>query len=108
MRNLFGLCISRVELAALELSQVRTNLLKLLLAAAVGLFMALFAFAYWTALIVYLSWDALGWKILLILAAVFSVATIAVGRYVSRILRDGKLSIPATLAELGRDRDALL
>lgn len=108
MRNLFGLFVSRVELAALELSQVRTNLLKLLLAAAVGLFMALFAVAYWTALIVYLSWDALGWKILLILAAVFTVATIAVARYVGRILTDGKLSIPATLAELGRDRDALL
>ena len=107
-RNLFGLIVSRLELAALELSEVRSNLLKLLLVSAIGIFTAIFAFAYWTVLIVYLSWDALGWKILLILAAVFTTATIAIVMYVRGLLADGKLSIPETLAELGRDRDALL
>ena len=107
-RNLFGLIVNRVELAALELSAVRTNLLKLLLVAALGIFTALFAIAYWTVLVVYLSWDALGWKILLIMAALFSVATVAMVLYARSLVADGKLSMPATLAELSRDRDALL
>ena len=108
VRNLFGLIVNRVELAALELSAVRTNLLKLLLVAALGIFTALFAIAYWSVLVVYLSWDTLGWKILLIMAGVFSVATVAIGLYARSLLAQGKLSMPATLAELSRDRDALL
>ena len=107
-RNLFGLVVSRVELAALELSAVRTNLLKLLLVAALGIFAALFAIAYWTVLVVYLSWDALGWKILLIMAGLFSILTGAIVMYARSLVTHGKLSMPATLAELGRDRDALL
>lgn len=107
-RNLFGLVVSRVELAALELSGVRTNLLKLLLVAALGVITALFALAYWSVLVVYLSWDALGWKILLIMAALFSIATVAIGLYARSLLANGKLSMPDTLAELRRDRDALL
>ena len=107
-RNLFGLIVSRLELAALELSSVRTNLLKLALAGAVGLFSALFAFAYVTVLIVYLSWDALGWIILLIMAVGFIGLTVAVVMYARSLVSGGKLSMPATLAELGHDRDALL
>ena len=75
---------------------------------AVGLFSALFAFAYVTVLIVYLSWEALGWKILLIMAIGFTAATVAVVMYARGLVASGKLSMPATLAELGRDRDALL
>lgn len=107
-RNLFGLIVGRVELAALELGAVRTNLLKLLLVAAVGIFTAWFAIAYWTVLIVYLSWDALGWKILLIIAAGFTILTGAIVWYARSLLSNGGLSMPATLAELARDRDALL
>ncbi len=107
-RNLGGLIVSRVELAALELSSVRNNLLKLVLVGAIGIFTALFALAYWTGLVVYLAWDALGWKILFIMAALFTAATVAVVLYAKAMLSEGKLSIPATMAELGRDRDALL
>jgi uncharacterized membrane protein YqjE len=108
VRNVLGLVVSRVELAALELGEVRNNLLKLLLVAALGIFMGLFSFALLTAMVVYLCWDALGWKILLILAAVFVAATIAIIFYVKSMLSAGELSIPATLAELARDREALL
>jgi uncharacterized membrane protein YqjE len=107
-RNILGLLVSRVELAALELSEVRNNLLKLLLVAALGIFTGLFAFAFLTVLVVYLCWDALGWKILMILAGIFTAATIAIVLYVKSMLTSGKLSIPATLGELARDRDALL
>lgn len=108
VRNMFSLMVGRVELAALELAAVRSNLLKLLLVAAIGIFTAWFAIAYWTLLIVYLSWESLGWKILLIIAAVFTLLTAAIVWYVRSLLTGGGLSMPATLAELGRDRDALL
>lgn len=107
-RNVAGLLISRFELAALELSSVRNNLLKLVLVGAIGIFTALFALAYWTGLVVYLAWDAMGGWILFIMAALFTGATVAVVMYAKAMLTEGKLSIPATMAELGRDRDALL
>lgn len=107
-RNFFGLLVSRVELAALELAAVRTQLLKLFLVAALGILTAWFALAFWSVLVVYLSWDALGWKILLILAAGFTLVTLAIGWYVRSLVTQGGLSMPATLAELARDRDALL
>ena len=106
-RNLFGLIANRVELAALELSEVRNNLLKLILLGAVAFVTGLFAVAYWTVLVVYLSWDALGWIILLIMAVIFTAGTIAAAMVAKSIVTQGKLSIPATLAELARDRDAL-
>ena len=107
-RNLFGLIVNRVELAALELSAVRTNLLKLLLVAALGIFTALFAIAFWSVLVVYLSWDALGWKILLIMTGVFALLALGLVLYARAMLRQGKLSLPATMAELKADRDMLM
>lgn len=107
-KNMFGLLMSRIELAALELSEVRTNLLKILLISALGIVAAWFAMAYWTVLVVYLTWDTLGWKILLILAAGFTLSAVGVFLYVQSMLRQDKLTMPATMAELRKDRDALL
>jgi uncharacterized membrane protein YqjE len=107
-KNGFGLLVSRIELAALELSEVRGNLIRLLLVLALGIVAGWFAIACWTVLIVVLSWDALGWKILLILAAAFTLLTAGMLLHARSILRQGKLSMPATLAELRNDRDALL
>lgn len=107
-RNMFGLLMSRIELAALELAEVRTQVLKLAAIFAFGVITAWFAVAYWTALIVYLSWPALGWMILLIVAAVCTLLTIGIFMYVQTLLRQGKLSMPATMAELRNDHDALL
>ena len=107
-KNSIGLLLSRIELAALELSEVRESVLKLALVFAIGLIAAWFAVAYWSALLVYLTWDALGWKILLIIAAIFTAITIAVLLYARAIIAQGKLSLPATMNELRNDRDALL
>jgi uncharacterized membrane protein YqjE len=107
-KNMFGLLMSRIELAALELSEVRTNLLKLLLIFACGIVAAWFAIACWTVLIVYLAWPAFGWTILLLLAAVFTLLTIGIFMYAQSMLKQDKLSLPATMAELRNDRDALL
>lgn len=107
-RNLFALFVSRVELAAVELGEFRSNLLKLLLISAFGLIAAWFALVFWSGLLVFLTWDYLGWKILMIVAALFSVIAIALFLKVKAMLSAGQLSMPATLAELRNDRDALL
>ncbi|MFT5962330.1 MAG: putative membrane protein YqjE [Burkholderiaceae bacterium] len=107
-KNFFALLVNRIELASVELAEVRTNLLKLMVVAIAAVISACFALAFWTGLLVYLSWDALGWKILLIVAAVFTVIAVGIALYAQSMLKQGRLSMPATLAELRNDRDALL
>jgi uncharacterized membrane protein YqjE len=107
-KNMFGLLLNRIELAALELAEVRASLLRLALVFAVGLFAGLFAIGYWSALLVYLAWDTLGWKILFILAAGFTAIAIGVLVYARRVIAEGKLSMPITMNELRNDHDALL
>ncbi len=107
-RNFFALMVNRIELASVELAEVRTNLLKLILVAAAGVIASCFALAFWTGLLVFLSWDALGWKILLIVAVAFTAIAVGILFYAKSMLRHGSLSMPATLAELRNDRDALL
>lgn len=107
-KNSFGLLMSRIELAALELAEVRTHMLQLAALFAVGIIVAFFAIAYWTVLIAYLSWPVLGWKILLILAVVCTVIAVGIFCYIKSLIRQGKLSMPATMQELRNDHDALL
>jgi uncharacterized membrane protein YqjE len=108
VRNMFGLFLSRLELAALELSEVRATLLKLSLVFAFGLLAAWFALAYWSVLLVYLAWNSMGWVVLLLVALVFSAIAVGVFVYARSIVAQGKLSLPATMNELRNDRDALL
>jgi uncharacterized membrane protein YqjE len=107
-RNMFGLFVSRVELAALELGEIRAHVATLLLVGALGIVALWFAVACWTALVVVLAWDAMGWKILLLVALLFSVLAAVVLRHARALLNGDKLSMPATMAELRNDRDALL
>lgn len=107
-KNISGLLLSRIELAALELGEIRGNLVRLLLVSALGIVAVWFAVAYWTALVVVLAWETWGWKILLLIAAAFSLVAIGIFFYARSLLSRDKLSMPATLAELRNDRDALL
>lgn len=107
-RNGFALAFNRLELAGLEFGEMRDNFFKLLLLGALGVGASLVALAYWSVLVVYLSWDSLGWKILLIMAGAFTLFSYAIFRRAQSMLADGKLSMPATMAELRSDRDALL
>lgn len=107
-KNAFGLILSRIELAAVELADARNHALQLLVVFALAVMASWFAIAYGTATIVYLAWDALGWKILLIMAAVFGFATLGLVWYAVAMIKQGKLSLPATMAELKSDRDMLL
>ena len=107
-KNLFGLLVNRIELASVELAEVRSTLITLTVVFGLGIIAVWFAVAYWSMLIVLLTWDTLGWKILLIIALVFTFAAIGIFRYARALLSQGRLSMPATLAELRSDRDALL
>lgn len=107
-RNTFALVLSRLELASLELSEVRNHLMELIVVCALALAAGLFALAYASMLVVWLAWDALGWKILLIMVLFFAVIGAALAGYARALLGQDKLSLPATMAELKADRDTLL
>jgi uncharacterized membrane protein YqjE len=106
-KNLFGLVVSRAELAAVEMAEVRNHLIELVTIFAVAVMATWFALAYGTATIVALAWDEMGWKILLVMFFVFAVLTaILVMKGVS-MLKQGKLAFPETMKELRNDRDML-
>jgi len=107
-KNILGLVVSRVELAALELSEVRNHVLELLAVFALAVICAWFAIAYGTATIVALAWEAMGWKILLILFGVFIAGTVVLALKAKAMLKEGKLAFPETMNELKHDRDMLL
>ena len=107
-KNVFGLVVSRVELAALELSEVRNHVLALLAIFALAVICSWFAIAYGTAMIVALAWEAMGWKILLVMFLVFIAATAALAFKAKAMLKEGKLAFPETMSELKNDRDMLL
>jgi uncharacterized membrane protein YqjE len=107
-KNLFGLVVSRVELAAIELSEVRNHVIELVAIFALAALATWFALAYGTAMIVALAWDAMGWKILLVMFVVFLVITGALVAKGLSMLKQGKLALPSTMNELKHDRDMLL
>jgi uncharacterized membrane protein YqjE len=107
-RNLSGLFASRIELASLELGELRDSLVQLLLAGAAGVVALWFALTCWTALVIVLAWETLGWKILLLVAAAYTILAFGILLYVRAQLRRGRLSLPATMEELRKDREALL
>ena len=108
IQNIIGLIAARLSLAALELSEARDALL-LVIALALGAFMAAsFAVIAFSALIVVLAWDALGWRIVLILALAYTGIAAALVRQIRRIVDEGRLGLPATVTELKRDSEVLM
>jgi len=107
-KNLFGLVVSRVELAALELTEVRNHVIELVAIFAMAVLATWFALAYGTATIVALAWDEMGWKILLVMFVVFLIITGALVAKGLAMLKQGKLTFPATMKELRNDRDMLM
>lgn len=106
-KNAFSLLINRFELAALEATAVGANLAKLAALGALAVLGAWFAIAYWSVLVVALAWDAMGAWILFIMALLFTGLVVGLLMAARSIVRSGKLSLPATMAELRNDRDAL-
>ena len=107
-KSVFGLLVSRVELAALELSEVRNHVIELVAIFSVAVLSVWFAVAYGTAMVVALAWDAMGWKILLIMFVIFLLVTAVLVAKGLSMLKQDKLAFPATMKELKNDRDMLL
>lgn len=107
-KSIFGLAVSRVELAALELSEIRNHVIELLAIFAAAVLAVWFAIAYGTATIVALAWDSMGWTILLVMFAVFALITAVLLAKGLALLRQNKLAFPATMKELKNDREMLL
>lgn len=107
-KNIFGLVVSRIELAALELSEVRNHVLELMAIFALAILCSWFALAYGTAMIVALAWESMGWTILLLMFVVFVAIAVALALKARSMLREGKLAFPETMNELKHDRDMLL
>jgi uncharacterized membrane protein YqjE len=107
-KNLFGLVVSRVELAALELTEVRNHVIELVAIFALAALATWFALAYGTATIVALAWEEMGWKILLVMFVVFAVITVILVMKGLSMLKQGKLAFPETMKELRNDRDMLM
>lgn len=107
-KNLLGLVVSRVELAAIELSEVRNHAIELVALFAGAILAIWFAIAYGTAMVVALAWESMGWKILLVMFVVFlAITAVLVAKGLS-MLKQGKLAFPETMKELKNDRDMLL
>ena len=107
-KSLFGLAVSRVELAALELSEIRNHVIELLAIFAAAVLAVWFAVAFGAMTVVALAWESMGWTILLIMFAVFALITAVLVTKGLALLKQNKLAFPATMKELKNDREMLL
>lgn len=106
-RNIVALACNRLELAAIELSDLSGNVARFLMLAALMLVLIWFAIASWVVLLAFLAWEVMGWQVILLFGAVFSCLSVAITWYLVRYMRSGKLSMPLTVEALQQDRDAL-
>jgi uncharacterized membrane protein YqjE len=107
-KSLFGLAVSRVELAALELADIRNHIIELVAIFAVAALAVWFAIAFGAMTIVALAWESMGWTILLIMFAVFALITAILVAKGMALIKQNKLGFPATMKELKNDREMLL
>jgi len=58
--------------------------------------------------LVVLTWDVLGWRIILILSLAYAGIAIMLVKQIRRIVYAGRLGLPATIAELKQDSEVLM
>jgi len=108
LAQLLTLLLSRGEFAALELAQARAQLVRwLLLGLVAATFFELAVLAASGALAVML-WDRFGPSVLVVLAVVFAGVAAALLRRLRREIAEMPPLFSETLAELAKDRNALL
>lgn len=105
--NVLKLLGVRASLATLELADARDAALSVLLLGAAGLGAAALALVSLSALIVMLAWEALGWRILLILFLAYLALAAWLFTRARAIVTSGRIGMPLTLSELRKDRDAV-
>jgi uncharacterized membrane protein YqjE len=98
----------RLSMAVMELADARDAVLRVLLLGALAVLAAAFALLSLSAMIVALAWDAMGWRILLILFLAYLLLTLGMLWKARSIIASGQIGLPTTLAELQKDCAALL
>ena len=98
----------RLSMAVMELADARDAVLRVLLLGALAVLAAAFALLSLSAMIVALAWDAMGWRILLILFLAYVLLALGMLWKARSIIASGQIGLPTTLAELQKDRAALL
>lgn len=97
----------RLSMAMLELADARDAVFRVVLLAGFAVLASAFALNSLSALLVALMWDALGWRILLILFVAYLALALGMLWSARSIIASGQIGLPITLAELQKDRDAL-
>ena len=98
----------RLSMAVMELADARDAVLRVLLLGALAVLAAAFALLSLSAMIIALAWDAMGWRILLILFLAYLLLTLGMLWKARSIIASGQIGFPTTLAELEKDRAALV
>jgi uncharacterized membrane protein YqjE len=97
----------RVSYAMLELADARDAMLRVLLLGVAALGAAALALVSLSAWLVVLFWNVLGAWTLLILFVAHAAAAFLLLLRASRIVDEGQLGMPVTVAELQKDREAI-
>lgn len=103
-----GLFQARISLALLELGEARDAFITVFVLAIAALVMAGLAMIALSALIILLLWDAMGAWVIAVLAVLYSALGWLLIRSAVQMIREGRLGLPQTMAELRQDRDALM
>lgn len=98
----------RLAMAVMELADARDAVLRVLLLGALAVLAAAFALLSLSAMVVALAWDAMGWRILLVLFLAYVLLAAGMLWKARSIIASGQIGLPTTLAELQKDRAALL
>ena len=97
----------RFSMAIMEFADARAAFFQVLLLGVGALFASIFALLSISGMIVVLAWEALGWRIFLILFFAYLLLTISLLWRVCNVIASGKIGLPLTLAELKKDRAVL-
>lgn len=97
----------RFSMAIMEFSDARDAFLRVLLLIAIALISSTLALLSISAIITMLTWDVLGWHILLIFFIGYLMLAIIVLAIARSIIASGKIGFPVTKAELRKDREVL-
>lgn len=103
-----SLLLARAEFAAVELTQIGAEALQWLLWALAATALLVVTLIVATVTIVLAVWDRLGWFSLGVLTLVYATVTAYLIVRLHRALRNRRPLLAQTLAELSKDREALL
>jgi uncharacterized membrane protein YqjE len=107
IKSVLKLAGVRFSMATVEFADARDAFLRVLLLGVFALLALGFALLSISGVIVVLAWEALGWRILMILFFVYLLLTMILLWRARGIIASGKIGLPVTLTEMKKDRAAL-